>query len=169
VLPTLHDAELTLRPLAEGEDARLAAWTLEPSLARWWGTPEPPEAEAEAMGNEGRAFAILRNGELAGWLAFNEESDPDFRHAALDVMLAPAHQDQGLGPRALRLAIDWLIEARGHRRFTIDPAAENARAIRAYEKVGFRRIGVTRESERFPDGSWRDGVLMDLLASELPD
>jgi L-amino acid N-acyltransferase YncA len=40
-------------------------------------------------------------------------------------------------------------------------------AIRAYEKVGFRRVGVMRSYERGPDGSWHDNLLMDLLAGEL--
>jgi 4-diphosphocytidyl-2C-methyl-D-erythritol kinase len=50
---------------------------------------------------------------------------------------------------------------------TIDPAADDARAIRAYEKVGFRTVGIMREYWRSPDGAWRDGILMDLLAREL--
>ena len=59
------------------------------------------------------------------------------------------------------------MRERGHHRFTIDPAAANARAIRAYEAVGFRPVGVLRRYERGPDGRWRDGLLMDLLAVEL--
>jgi aminoglycoside 6'-N-acetyltransferase len=35
------------------------------------------------------------------------------------------------------------------------------------EKVGFRPVGVLREYWRAPGGAWRDGLLMDLLASEL--
>jgi hypothetical protein len=53
-----------------------------------------------------------------------------------------------------------------HHRLTIDPAADNAGAIRAYEKVGFRRVGIMRKYERGPDGIWRDGLLMDLLEEE---
>jgi aminoglycoside 6'-N-acetyltransferase len=49
----------------------------------------------------------------------------------------------------------------------IDPAADNAAAIRAYEKVGFRPVGVMRQYERLPGGEWHDGLLMDLLADEL--
>jgi aminoglycoside 6'-N-acetyltransferase len=61
----------------------------------------------------------------------------------------------------------YLIEERGHHRLTIDPAADNAAAIRAYEKVGFRPVGRMRSYERGPDGTWHDGLLMDLLADEL--
>jgi len=56
---------------------------------------------------------------------------------------------------------------RGHHRLTIDPAADNLAAIRAYEKVGFRTVGVMREYWRAPDGTWHDGLLMDLPAAEL--
>jgi aminoglycoside 6'-N-acetyltransferase len=52
---------------------------------------------------------------------------------------------------------------RGHHRFTIDPAAENARAIRAYASAGFEPVGVLRSYWRGPDGRWRDGLLMDLV------
>ena len=54
-----------------------------------------------------------------------------------------------------------------YRRLVIDPAADNAAAIRCYRKVGFRPVGIMRQYERGPDGSWHDGLLMDLLAEEL--
>jgi aminoglycoside 6'-N-acetyltransferase len=57
-----------------------------------------------------------------------------------------------------------LIESRGHHRLTIDPAAANERAIRCYAAVGFERVGVMRQYERAADGSWHDGLLMELLA-----
>ena len=49
----------------------------------------------------------------------------------------------------------------------IDPAADNHRAVRCYEKVGFRPVGVMRRYERGADGTWHDGLFMDLLADEL--
>jgi hypothetical protein len=68
---------------------------------------------------------------------------------------------------ALLLAADWLFDQRGHHRLTIDPACCNARAIRAYEAVGFRQVGTMRRYERGADGSWHDNLLMDLLPEEL--
>jgi aminoglycoside 6'-N-acetyltransferase len=62
--------------------------------------------------------------------------------------------------------IDHFI-AHGHHRFTIDPSTDNARAIRAYEKVGFQPIGVARRYEQLRAGEWSDGLLMDLLVSDL--
>jgi aminoglycoside 6'-N-acetyltransferase len=50
----------------------------------------------------------------------------------------------------------------------IDPAAANTRAIRCYEAVGFRRVGVTRSSwwDHVED-RWADRVPLDLLRGEL--
>jgi hypothetical protein len=65
----------------------------------------------------------------------------------------------------VRRVVRQLIDERGHHRITIDPAADNAAAIRAYEKVGFGPVGVMRRYERDVDGpGWHDGPLMELLA-----
>jgi aminoglycoside 6'-N-acetyltransferase len=61
----------------------------------------------------------------------------------------------------------WLFEERGHHRLTIDPSAANERAIRAYTAIGFKPVGVMRRYERGPDGTFHDGLLMDLLRDEL--
>lgn len=60
-----------------------------------------------------------------------------------------------------------MFDDRGHHRLTIDPAAANKQAIRAYRRIGFRPVGIMRQYERGPDGNWRDGLLMDLLSGEL--
>ena len=56
-----------------------------------------------------------------------------------------------------------LIDERGHHRITIDPASENAAAIRSYEKAGFRPIGLMEAAWRDEDGTWRDTLLMELV------
>jgi len=168
-LPLLRGERVTLRPLTETDLDRLVVLLADASVRRWWGTVEGPDALREDLRHDGSAFAIEVEGELAGWLGIREEDDPDHRHVGLDVALGAAWQRRGLGPQALRTVIRWLIEGRGHHRFTIDPALANERAIRAYEMVGFRRVGIMRRYERAPDGTWRDGLLMDLLAEELRD
>jgi aminoglycoside 6'-N-acetyltransferase len=112
-------------------------------------------------------FAIEVGGALVGAIGYSEEETPDYRHAGLDLFLAADSQGQGIGPEALRLLGRHLIEERGHHRLVIDPAASNERAIKAYERVGFKPVGVIRSYERGPDGTFHDGLLMDLLADEL--
>jgi aminoglycoside 6'-N-acetyltransferase len=111
-------------------------------------------------------FAIELDGVVIGAIQYSEEPTPDYRHAGMDIFLAPRWHSQGLGSEALRVLARYLFDDRGHHRLTIDPVAANERAIRAYERVGFRPVGVMREYERGPDGTWRVGLLMNLLAGE---
>ena len=157
-LPVLDTHRVRLRPLADDDIPALLDVVNE---SEWWGP-----TDADGLRVDGRAFAIEVDGELAGWLGFEEENDPEYRYASLDITLMPAQRDRGVGPEALRAVIDWLIE-RGHHRFTIDPAEHNHRAIRAYEKVGFRPVGRLRRYQRVSDDEWYDGLLMELLAEDL--
>ena len=113
-----------------------------------------------------RLEAIRREPEVAAW---SEEEDPMYRHAGIDLFLSASAQGQGLGTEAIRILARHLIDERGHHRLTIDPATDNHAAIRAYERVGFTRVGVMRSYEQGPDGTWHDGLLMELLAGELRD
>lgn len=169
MLPTLRAGAVTLRPLDESATEQLADVVAADGVRQWWGAQGDAAQTRDELRNEGAAFAIEVDGSLAGWLGFAEENEPDYRHAGLDIALAPEFQDRGFGPAALRLAARWLIEERGHHRLTIDPALENRRAIAAYEAVGFRPVGVMRRYERGADGHWHDSLLMDLLADELAD
>ena len=166
-LPELRSERLTLTPLGEDDLDRLVVLFADASVRRWWGTVEGPEELRDDLRHDGTAYAIHVDGAVAGWLGISEETTPDYRHVALDIGLGPGFQDRRLGSEALRTVIRWLIGERGHHRFTIDPAVANQRAIRAYSAVGFRPVGVLRRYERGPDGTWEDGLLMDLLAEEL--
>jgi aminoglycoside 6'-N-acetyltransferase len=166
--PTLAGERVTLRP-GHGEDvAALQAILAEPSVARWWGEPETrDEILATLRGDDDSVLLVIDvDGEVAGAIQYSEETDPDYRHAGIDVYLGERFQGRGLGTEALRVLARFLFDVRGHHRLTIDPALANERAIRAYEKSGFRRVGVMREYERGPDGSFHDGLLMDLLRAE---
>lgn len=166
-LPVLRSDRLILRPLTDADLDALLEIVKAPGVRGWWGTIGGDASLRDDLRNDGIAFVIEVDGATAGWLGVTEEPTPDYRHAGLDIVLAPQFQDRGLGPEALRTAIRWLVDDRAHHRFTIDPAAANRRAIRAYEAVGFRPVGVLRRHERAADGDWRDGLLMDLLADEL--
>jgi aminoglycoside 6'-N-acetyltransferase len=156
--PTLRGERVTLRALTAGDVPVLNAMVALPGVREWWGTEATVETE--------NAFTIVVGGEIAGWLAYYEEDDPDYRHGGLDIFVAPAFHGHGYGREALRLAARWMLEARGHHRLIIDPAAANERAIKAYAAIGFKPVGVMRRYQRAADGTWHDGLLMDLLAEE---
>jgi len=162
-LPTLQGEHLLLRPAQADDVHALTDILVEPDVARWWGHNDLDTVRDELRDQP--SFAIVIDGAVAGWLHVNEETEPDYPSVAFDIVLAPALHGRGLGQEALRLAIRHFIE-RGHHRFSIDPSQANERAIRSYASVGFKPVGVLRAYERAPDGTWRDGLLMDLLADE---
>ena len=162
--PTLRGERVTLRPLEERDRARIVEILAEPEVAGWFGTVSAGDEAVEWLES---GLAIEAEGEVVGAIQFYEENEPDYRHAGMDLFLATESQNQGLGREALRLLARHLFEEGGHHRLVIDPAAANTRAIRVYEAVGFKRVGVMREYERGLDGSFHDGLLMDLLRDEL--
>ena len=157
---------MTLRPLEDADLEPLAEIIREPSVAQWWGESDEPDRLRHNLRMDGDAFAIEVDGELAGWLGFVEETEPEYRSVGIDISLSERFQGQGLGPDALRTLIRWFAEERGHHRFTIDPNAGNERAIKAYAAVGFKPVGIMRRAE-LHGGEWTDGLLMDLLIEEL--
>jgi aminoglycoside 6'-N-acetyltransferase len=168
VTPTLRGERVTLRPLEQCDRDRLIEILEEPEVARWFGTAPAPESADEFISDpEVTGFGIDVDGTLVGAIGFYEEDTADYRHAGMDLFLSTESQGQGLGPEALRLVARHLIEELGHHRLIIDPAASNTRAIRAYESIGFKPVGVMRAYERGPDGAFHDGLLLDLLADEL--
>ena len=71
----------------------------------------------------------------------------------------------GLGTDATRLTLDWAFNMLGLHNVMLTVLPTNTAAIRTYEKAGFKRIGVRRDSLSVM-GRRGDEVLMDAVASE---
>jgi aminoglycoside 6'-N-acetyltransferase len=157
-------AQVDVVPVERAHVAELLRIRATPEVLARWGDPEPdwPFDDPEIVGH-----TVLVNGTVRGWIEYSEEPTPMYRHAGIDVFLDPAVHNRGVGRRAVWHIARFLLDSRGHHRLTIDPAADNIPAIRCYASVGFRPVGIMRQYERGPDGSWHDGLLMDLLAGEL--
>ena len=161
--------DVSLRPVRPDDISALAAMLARPEVARWWpGYEDRVRVEVEFLGEEPdlTVYAIEVDGRVAGSIQSFEESEADFRHANIDLFIDPDLHGRGIGSAAIRKLAAHLIDEKGHHRLTIDPAADNEVAIRVYEKVGFRPVGRMRQYQRMADGTWTDGLLMELLADE---
>jgi aminoglycoside 6'-N-acetyltransferase len=167
--PTLVGDRARIRPGSLDDVQPLRAILTEPAVAYWWGEPDSAdEIAADLLGDMSSVLLVIEiAGQVVGGIQFHEENTPMYRHAGIDIFLTGRQHDRGMGTEAVRLLAKFLCEQRGHHRLTIDPAAANQRAIRCYEKVGFRPVGLMRRYERGPDGQLHDGLLMDLLREEL--
>jgi aminoglycoside 6'-N-acetyltransferase len=165
----LRGERVALRPAtADDVDALVAIRATPEVRSRWLGNDLDADVREMLADPEVHVFVIVdRAGAVIGAIQWWEQTDPDYRHAGVDLFVHPAVHNRGYGTDAVRTLCRHLFDDVGFHRIVIDPSADNAAAIRCYEKVGFRRVGVMREYERGADGTWHDGLLMDLLRADL--
>lgn len=161
-----HTPELTFRPFTAGDLPLLHTWLARPHVAAWWG--EAPSSLAEVETDYADALAgaaphwcylALVGGTPIGFIQayqptgfhaegwWLDEHDPGVR--GIDQFLADADQfGQGLGTAMVRAFVAHLFADPAVTRVQTDPDPANGRAVRCYEKAGFRAV---REVET-PDG-----------------
>ena len=72
---------------------------------------------------------------------------------------------QGLGTETTRLVLDYAFHVLQLRNVMLETLAWNVAALAAYERAGFRRIGV-RRGARISRGQPTDIVLMDAIPED---
>ncbi|MET9398403.1 GNAT family protein [Kitasatospora sp. NPDC002965] len=165
----LHGTHVTLRSATADDIPALVAVRRTPEVyARWRGGDDLTDAVTTDLAEPGTETLVIEaEGQTVGAVQWYAENDDEYRHAGMDIYVDPVCHGRGYGTDAVRTLARHLVDHHHYHRLIIDPAADNAAAIRCYEKVGFRPVGTMRQYERGPDGTWHDNLLMDLLADEL--
>ena len=151
--------EFALEPLDVRHVGPLRELYLQPGVLEWWG---PLEENFPFDEPESTRYAIVVDAEIVGLVQWGEETEPDHRHAYIDIFIGDDHTGRGLGTEVMRHVVRMLIDDHGHHRIVIDPAVENERAIRCYEKAGFKPVGIMHGSYRLA-GEWRDDYFMEIV------
>ncbi len=88
------------------------------------------------------------------------------RHAELGISIwNPEGRDKGYGTEAVLLILWVGFHVLGLNNIYLYALEHNARAIRTYEKTGFKRIGIFRE-HMYSMGKFRNAIAMDILRDE---
>lgn len=147
--------DIRLTPFDQRRDlALLAAWLRRPHVALWWGDPENALAAVRAY-PPGHSALIELDGRPVGFICWNPPAPSELAAAGLDdlptdlvdVDILIGETDvlgHGVGPEALRLLLARL-GADGVRIVGLAAATANLRALKAYEKAGFRPVRDFRE------------------------
>jgi aminoglycoside 6'-N-acetyltransferase-1b/aminoglycoside 6'-N-acetyltransferase-2 len=143
--------------MAEQDLPVLHDWLNRPHIVQWWGGERPsldevreqylPRVLLEQLVTpyigmlDNRPFAYAQSyvalGAGGGW--WEDETDPGVR--GIDQSIAdPELLGKGLGIRLVRSLVDLLFADARVTRIQTDPHPDNLRAIRCYEKAGFRRV-----------------------------
>jgi RimJ/RimL family protein N-acetyltransferase len=116
---------------------------------------------------DSRIFAILTRaeGKLLGNCGLHR-IDWANRHAVLGIFIGDqSYWSQGYGADASRTLLRYAFEEANLHRIELEVFAFNLRAIRMYEKIGFRVEG-TRKQALFREGAWHDEHIMAILRDE---
>jgi diamine N-acetyltransferase len=174
--------------LVSGE--RVALGPLRPDLAetygRWMNQPEvrfgveylaiaTPKSQEEWIEESNKAAAKREPEEVAFTIYDLVDHAPVGTCSLFDISYMQSscrfgislgeRRGQGLGGEATRLTLDWGFHVLGLHNVLLEALAWNTAAIRAYERAGFRRVGIRREAA-MSRGERADVVLMDALRAD---
>jgi acetyl CoA:N6-hydroxylysine acetyl transferase len=134
--------------------ALLHAWMNGPEVARFWRMAWPLEQIADYLRQQDRSthstsyLGELDDVPMSYWELYRADLDPLAQHyvarehdAGLHLLLGPAeYRGRGLAVNLLRAISAWQLDADPEAaRVVAEPDVENTRAIRAFERAGFRR------------------------------
>lgn len=108
-----------------------------------------------------RVIAARADDRALGYVQLRGREAPDLP-AQLGICLQPSSQGVGIGREALQLLLDHVRVSWPLRSVELRVRADNIRAIRCYEALGFERCELPHE-DIFIDGAWREVLLMERL------
>ena len=176
-MPHLYGAQVMLREYRAEDLPAIRRWVNDAQSvrflsSRYW----MPQSMADTSdfldhamhaGTNG-AFFVIANPEDESYLGQVDLISINWRLRSAElaiVMGAEARRGKGLGTQALGLMLRYAFLTLGLERVELEVATENQRAIRCYEKAGFRLEGVKRHAFLL-DGAFTDLAVMAVLAGE---
>lgn len=148
-------ARFAFRPLEEADLPMLLEWLNRPHLLEWWGPARTMEEVREtylpriAGEDAARPFIASLGGVAAGYIqSYRAGAVPGWWPDApgpgvmgIDQFLADGDRlGRGLGTAMVSQFVGRLFEDSGVTEVRLDPHPDNRRAIRCYEKAGFRSV-----------------------------
>lgn len=171
--------ELTnLRAIERADAGALFRWFNDPAVMYGWGLPDATvslnetqrriETWLDEESRRGRPVAFViedLTGEPVG-LAIVSRIDETHRSCELSLLIGEqAAWGQGYGTDALTTIADACFEEWQVHRLQLRVEADNARAIRLYERCGFRREAALRDAS-YHSGRFHDLYVYGLLATD---
>lgn len=148
---------ISFKPLAPADFPLLLAWLAKPHVKEWWDDGDDTlEKVEESYGEEEgeERFLIYYQatenappepvGYIQSYLA-------EVNGMGIDLFLGEEGLlNRGMGTQALQAFLAQITERYPRSYFVIDPDPQNTRAIRCYEKVGFRYVETVLNEEGKP-------------------
>jgi len=182
----IHGERVRLRRVERSDLPRYVEWLNDPDVREHLALVHPIGLSGEEQWFEAtlrtepacQPFAVdVRGSDLQpeavseAWVHIGSAGfhEVDWRNRAAELGLAVGRKDlwgRGFGTETVRVLARWGFQELNLNRVQLRVYEDNPRAIRAYEKAGFRLEGRMRQS-RFHNGRYYDTLVMGLLRDEL--
>jgi len=166
-----------LKPLVKEDLVHLRKWSEDAEIRALIGEVTPmSEADSEKFLHEVYAdsnrqwfvVVIKKNNQVIGEAGLLR-MDPAWRATDVSVIIGEKEEwGKGYGTETILLLLDYAFRHLNFHRVAIGVVGFNQRAIRFWEKAGFRKEGVHRD-EYYYDGKYYDFVMMSILEDEFTE
>jgi diamine N-acetyltransferase len=165
---------LYLRPLEKEDLPLIRQWANDPEMRGLIGEVLPMSvAAAEEFYERGRTdkeqvwfVIVLREGDRVIGEAGLLRMFPAWRTTDMSIIIGDKEAwGKGYGLEVARLMLDFAFGAMNMHRVAVGVVGFNERALRFWEKAGFRREGVERDGY-FHNHAYHDFVMMSILEEE---
>jgi diamine N-acetyltransferase len=180
-MPIIQSKRIRFRAPERSDISRFVGWLSDPEVTaglllavpmgvadeeRWFEemiksplAEHPMTIEARQEGPDGESWTPI------GSCSFHK-IDWRNRHAELGIVIGDKRfWNRGFGTDAMRLLVKHGFKNLNFHRIYLHVHADNPRAIRCYEKVGFKHEGRLR-ADQFKNGIYIDTLVMSILDSE---
>lgn len=175
--PFLIGSKVYLRPLDLADAPILTTWMNDPEVTRYLLAHRPlmllaEEAFLRKMSESERDMAlgiVVREPEQFIGVTGFHQFDARNRHVQFGIILGEKSAwGKGYGTEATRLMVRYAFDTLNQNRVWLHVYEYNERAVRMYQKVGFRMEGRLRQ-DTFRDGRYWDTFVMAVLREEWRD
>ena len=159
-----------LRPLRKADLAEIDRWRNDEEVTRHLARPEMTFAEIEAwfaalQRTPDQAYAIVVDGEFAGYAVLEQVDDHNRKCEAGIIIGERRRRGQGIGREVARRLATIAFTRLGMHRILAVASARNPASIACFRAAGFQEEGRLREAN-LRDGEYVDLVLLSLLEQE---
>ncbi|HSU79377.1 MAG TPA: GNAT family N-acetyltransferase [Candidatus Angelobacter sp.] len=173
----LQKGPLEIRSLRSEDKGALVKWLSDPLVLEYYeGRDRPFDLEQveekfyQSDKNVQRCL-ISFEGNKIGYLQFyllDDEGKAEYGYPNLQACVFGMDQfigekgywGHGVGTSFVKMILEYLTKQEKADRVVLDPQAWNTRAIRCYEKCGFKKVRLLEQHE-WHEGEWRDCVIME--------
>ncbi|AYA75673.1 GNAT family N-acetyltransferase [Bacillus sp. Y1] len=165
----IKNGKLTIRPLGKEDVDHLSKWLSNPTVLEYYEGRDQPFSVEKVMQTffleeEGLSrYIFLFEEKPIGYIQTYTVEDEKVKTFGMDQFIGETdYWNKGIGTILIHTMVNYLVNSMSAERIIMDPHTSNKRALRCYEKCGFRKVKLLSKHE-LHEGEFRDCWLIELI------